>query len=153
MTLRWGRVFLERMRIRSGIQFTTHFIEFLAVETKRFVGSFVHVKICSQRSSRAEESKRRALGHYFSERICYICRGDWDPGLCTTSYLRKENLCAMATSVKKSVSIAGKISIWHCAAVLFSQVPKLCTDLHLNLLYILILGTYSNLNSLGKIIS
>jgi len=32
----------------SGIQFTTHFIEFLAVETKRFVGSFVNVKICGQ---------------------------------------------------------------------------------------------------------
>jgi len=31
----------------------------------------------------------------------------------------------------------------HCAAVLFSQVPKKCTDLHLSLLHILILGTYS----------
>jgi len=31
----------------------------------------------------------------------------------------------------------------HCAAVLQTQVPKLCTDLDLRLLYILILGTYS----------
>jgi len=31
----------------------------------------------------------------------------------------------------------------HCAAVLFSQVPKKCTDLDLSLLYILTLGTYS----------
>jgi len=31
----------------------------------------------------------------------------------------------------------------HCAAVLFSQVPKLCTELDLSLLYILTLGTYS----------
>ena len=33
--------------------------------------------------------------------------------------------------------------IWHCAAVLFSQVPKKCTDLDMDLLYILIMGTYS----------
>jgi len=31
----------------------------------------------------------------------------------------------------------------HCAAVLFSQVPKKCTDLDLSLLYILTLGTFS----------
>ena len=37
--LRWVWVFLERIRILSGIQFTTHFIEFFVVETKRFVGS------------------------------------------------------------------------------------------------------------------
>ena len=94
--LRWGWVFLERTRILSGIQFTTYFIESFVVETKRFVGSFVHVilmrQTCSQRSSRAAESKRRAIGNYFSERICYLfliskCRGDQDPGLCTASVL------------------------------------------------------------------
>jgi len=66
------------------------------VETKRFVGSNVNVTLtrqtCGQRSSRAAERKRRALGNYFSERICYMfliskCRGDWDLGLCTTSRL------------------------------------------------------------------
>ena len=31
-----------------------------------------------------------------------------------------------------------------CVAVLQTQVPKLCTDLDLSLLYILISGTYSN---------
>jgi hypothetical protein len=41
--LRWGWVFLERTRILSGFQFTTYFIEFFVVETKRFVGSFVHM--------------------------------------------------------------------------------------------------------------
>ena len=70
-TLRWGWVFLERTQIVSGIKFTTHFIEILVVETKRFVGSFVHVILtrhtCGQRSSKAAESKRRALGNYFSE--------------------------------------------------------------------------------------
>jgi len=40
---------------------------------------------CSQRSSKAAESKRQALENYFSERICYMfpipkCRGDWHPG-------------------------------------------------------------------------
>jgi len=75
-TLRWGWVFLETTRILSGIQFTTHFIEFSVVETERFVGSFVNViltrQTCGQRSSRAAESKHRALGNYFCERICYM---------------------------------------------------------------------------------
>ena len=31
----------------------------------------------------------------------------------------------------------------HCASVIQMQVPKLCTDLHLSLLYILILEAYS----------
>jgi len=93
---RWGWVFLERTRILSGIQLSTYFIEIFVVEMKRFVGSFVHViltwQTCGQRSSRAAESKRRALGNYFSERICYMfliskCREDWDLGLCTTLVL------------------------------------------------------------------
>ena len=60
--LRWGWVFLERTRILSGIQFTTHIIEFFVVETKQFVGSTVNVSLTrqtsGQRSSRAAESKR-----------------------------------------------------------------------------------------------
>jgi len=88
--LRWGWVFLERTRILSGIQFTTYFIEFFVVETKRFVGSFVNViltlQTCGQRSSRAAESKRRALGNHFSQRLCYMilmpkCKRNWDLGL------------------------------------------------------------------------
>ena len=91
-----GLGILERTRIFSGIQFTTHFIQFFVVETKRFVGSAVNViltrQTCSQRSSKAAESKRRAQGNYFSGRMCYMfliskCRGDWDLGLCTTSGL------------------------------------------------------------------
>ena len=97
-TLGW--VFLERTRILSGIQFTTHFIDFFVEETKRFVGSFVNViltrQTCGQRSSRAAESKRQALGNYFPERICCMfliskCRGDQDLGLCTTSVLAFED--------------------------------------------------------------
>jgi len=94
--LRWVWVFLERTQILSGIQFTTRFIEFFVVETKRFVSSTVNEiwtqQTCGQRSSRATESKRQALGNYFSERIWYMfltskCRGDQDLCLCTTSGL------------------------------------------------------------------
>ena len=48
----------------------------------------------------------------------------------------------MATSETKLVLPAQKIGIWHCAVVLFSQVPKNYTDLDLILLYSLILRTY-----------
>ena len=85
MFIRWGWVFLERTRILSGIQFTTHFIDFFVVETKTFVGGTVNViltrQTCGQRSSKAAESKRRALENSFPGRICYLfpiskCRGD-----------------------------------------------------------------------------
>jgi len=107
--VRWGWVSLERTRILNGIQFTTHFVEILLWKRKQFVGSFVHVILTrhtfGQRSSRAAESKRQALGNYFSERICYMfliskCRGDRDLGLCTPSDLRLENRRAMAKSGK-----------------------------------------------------
>jgi len=93
---RWGWVFLERTRILSGIQFTTYFIEIFVVETKRFLSSFVNViltrQTCGQRSSRGAERKRRSIGNYFSERICYMfllskCRRDQDLGLYTSSVL------------------------------------------------------------------
>jgi len=69
----------------SGIQFATYFIDFFVEETKRFVSSTVNVistrQTCGQRSSRAGESKRQALGNYFSKRIFYMflkskCRGN-----------------------------------------------------------------------------
>ena len=43
--LRWGWEFFQRKRIlsMSGIQFITHFIELVVVETKSFVGSNVNV--------------------------------------------------------------------------------------------------------------
>jgi len=44
---------------------------------------------------------------------------------------------------KKTCFDAVKIGFYHCEAVLQTQVLKLCTDLDLSLLYILILGTYS----------
>jgi len=84
--LRCGWVFFERTRILNGILFTTHFIDFFAVETKQFVGSSVNMiltrQTCGQRSSRSAESKRWALENYSSKRMCYMfliskCRGGW----------------------------------------------------------------------------
>ena len=99
---------------------------------------------CGQRSSRAAESKRRALGNYFSERICYMflmskCRGDWDLGLCTFWVLAKREALRNA----KFWFFCGRNTFFfwsrHCAGVLFSQVPKKCTDLDFSLIYILTL--------------
>ena len=59
-------------------------------------------------------------------------------------YLRLENQCAVAKSDFSCVETPFLFGLCHCASVLQTQVPKLGTDLHLCLLYILILGTYSN---------
>ena len=103
-------------------KFTTHFIDIFVVETKRFVGSFVHViltrQTCGQRLSKAAESKRRALGNFFP-----------------SEFAEKSDFSSVETRFFSGSR--------HCAAVLQTQVPKLCTDLDLGLLYILILGTYS----------
>jgi len=134
-SFRWGWVFLEQMWILSWIQFTTHSIEIVVVETKQFVGSFENAiltqQTCGQRSNRVAESKCRSLGNDFSEWICYVflmskCRGDWDYICALFVHLRKEKRCAMATSGKKRVSPAGKIGIWHCAALSACYTP-LCT--------------------------
>ena len=127
---------------------------FFVVETKRFVGSTVNVistrQTCGQRSSWAAESKRRALrlGNYFFKRICYMfliskCRRDWDLGLCTTLGFAFGEQQRNGKIRKKTCFDANKIRFCHCAVVLPTQVPKLCTDLDLGLFYILILGTYS----------
>ena len=44
---------------------------------------------------------------------------------------------------KKTSFDAGKIGFCHCTSVLQAQKPKLCADLDLSFLYILILGAYS----------
>ena len=84
------------MCVFTGIHFTNHCIEFIFLETKQLFGNYSNViltrQTCGQRLSRAAESKRRALGNYFSERICCIfqiskCRVDRDLGLCITSVL------------------------------------------------------------------
>ena len=95
---RWGWLFLERKWILSGIQFTRHFIEFVVVETKRFVSSNVNViltwQTCGLLSMMSAGSKPWALAFYFSLRICYMfqipkCRRESNLGLCTTLVLSK----------------------------------------------------------------
>ena len=91
---------------------------FFVVETKRFVSSTVNVilmrQTCGQRSSRAAESKRRALGNYFSERICYMLliskyRETEIKVRAQLRYLRLGNRSAMAKSGKKTCFDVGKI--------------------------------------------
>jgi len=122
------------------------------METKRFVGNFVNViltrQTCSQRWSRAAEGKRRAIGNCFSKQICYMfqiskCRWDRDLGLCTSSLLAFGQPQRNGKIRQKMSFDVGKIGFCRCAAVVQTQVPKLCTALDLGLLYILILGTYS----------
>ena len=70
-------------------------------------------------------------------------RGDRDLGLCTTSVTAFGDPQRNGTIRKKTCFDAGKIGFCHCAADLQTQVPKLCTDPDLGLLYILISGTCS----------
>jgi len=95
---RWDWVFLEPMRILSRSQFTRHFIEFVVVEIKQFVGSNVKVILtrqkCGQHSSLSAGSKRRALALYFCVWLYHMfliskCRRESNLGLCTTSVLAK----------------------------------------------------------------
>jgi len=56
-----GWLFHERTRILSGIHFTRHFIEFVVVETKLFVGSNVTVILTRPVLDQATQSKRRSV--------------------------------------------------------------------------------------------
>ena len=72
------------------------------------------------------------------------CRVGWDLGLCTFWIIAKREPQRNGDFRQKTCFLpAEKIRIWHCAALLFLQVPKKCTDRDLSLLYILTLGTYS----------
>ena len=57
--VRWGWVFLERTRILSGIQFTTHFIDFVVVKTKLFVSSNANVILTRQLLPELEQGCQR----------------------------------------------------------------------------------------------
>ena len=54
---------------------------------------------------------------------------------------------------EKTCFDVGKIGFCHCAAVLQTHVPKLCTDLDLGLLYILASGTYSKFARRNKFLA
>ena len=129
-SLRWGWVFLQRTWILSGIQFTTHFIDFFVVKTKRFVGSTVNViltqQTCGQHSSRAAESKRRALeNQIFRANLLYVPNINLQRRLRSRSvhcvwYLRTENCCAMPNSDFSCGRNTFLFGSRHCAAVFFS---------------------------------
>jgi len=130
---RWGCVFLEQTRIYSGIWFTRHFIEFIVVETKQFVGSIVNViltrQTCGQRSSRAARSKRRVLEYFFPSEFAMF------PDFKMLRTLRSRSVHFVGTCInktgsqwqlpgKKRVSPAGKIRIWHCAVFSLCKYPR-----------------------------
>jgi len=93
---RWGWLFLKQTQILGRFLFTRHFIEFVFVETKQFVGCNVNViltrQTCGQRSSMSEGGKRRALAFYFPTRICYM--------LLVSKYREVSNLDLCTTSVR-----------------------------------------------------
>ena len=117
-----GRVGYFSNECGLSLDSSLQYIDFFVVETKRFVSSSVNVilmwQTCGQRSSRATESKRRALKNYSSKRICYVlliskCRGDWCLGLCTFWILAKRKpIRSGDLRGKKRVLPAGKIVIW-----------------------------------------
>jgi len=86
-------VYMVYMYIYSYIYIHIYVNIYIYLHTYIFVVNVILTRqTCGQRSSKAAESKRRALGNYFIERICYMiriskCRRDWDLGLCTTSGL------------------------------------------------------------------
>jgi len=102
----------------------------------------------AERALWCRDRKRRALGNYIPMRIYYEypiskCKGHRDLGLCTFWVLAIINPLSNGKIrfflQAKRVFFGSRFY----SAVLFSQVPKKCTDLDLSLLYNLILGTYS----------
>jgi len=103
----------------------------------------IDTKSCTKGNVRAEEQWRcRDMGKsgVTTSRLCHAgnarkacrapCHETWGAGVDIRG--------AMATSEKKTCFNAGKIEFCHCAAILQTQIPKLCTNLDLSLLYILI---------------
>ena len=138
--IKLGLIFLKQTQIFSGIQFSTHFIEFFFVETIQSVGRNPNMReACGQRSTMAEGSQSRPMAFYFPIRICYIfppskCSGDYDIGLCTTLGLAKRmRLCGDDIRLKNALdrNICRKSP--SCNAF-FLQVPNFYTNLGRTLL-------------------
>ena len=99
----------------------------------------------AERALWCRDRKRRALGNYIPMRIYYEypiskCRGHRDLGLCTFWVLAIIN--PLSNGKIRFFLWAKRVFFFgsrFCSAVLFSQVPKKCTDLDLSLLYNLIL--------------
>ena len=128
--LRWGLVFLKRTRILSGFQFTTHFIDFVGVETKRFDGSTENVILTRDAANlrpaleygcrRQTPSARKSF--YFSIRIWYISseskfRGESKVGLCER----------WGAGVKTQKMVRGEIGGWGRVPFNETYAPSLST--------------------------
>ena len=126
-------MFVVQTQNLSRIQFTRHFIEFVVVEMKRFVGSNVNVilsrQTCRQRLSMSAGSKRRALAFIFFVRIWYAfseskCRRESDLGLCTTSGLIIRMMLCSANFRQISWPNTFLIGSRHRAAAFFWHVKS-----------------------------
>jgi len=124
---------------------------------------------CCQRSSKAAESKRRALGNYFYEKIWYIflndwccfqhesiiskCRGDWDLCMCSVWVLSKREPLRSDDFQKKTCFAHTKNRNLTLRSGSLSQVPTKCTNLDFSLLYILISKTYGKFARKNKFLA
>ena len=104
---------------------------------------------CGQRSCMSAGSKRWALAFFCSVQICYMFweskfRGQshWHLGLRTPSVLAKRMPLRGGDFRLKNVFGRKICQNLPMRSGIFLQVQKLCTDLNLTLLYILVLGTY-----------
>jgi len=100
-SLKWGWVFLERTRVLSGIQFTTHFIEFFVVETKRFVSSSVHVILTRQTCGQVVHSPRSRATLDLGLLYILILRT-------YSKFARKNNFLALGVCFPQFCSSAGR---------------------------------------------
>jgi len=169
--VRQGWILFQRTCAFAGIYFTKHSIELFLVETNQLFGSNSNViltrKTCGHRSRRAAGSKRRALAFYFEKnsiRIWYMFliskyREGSDLGLCMTLVLAKRMLLRSAYFQRILRPNTIWIKSWQCAAAFSLQVPKLCADLNLTLVYISIARTHAKfvrkikMLALGKILA
>jgi len=156
-----GWLFHERTRILSGIHFTRHFIEFVVVETKLFVGSNVTVILTRPVLDQGYAKQTALCENYFDERICHLfliskCRGDLDLGLCTLWVLAKrEPLRHGNFRTKRCFARRKNRNLALRSGSLFASTPNVHrpADLVLSLLYILRKGTYGKYASTNNFLA
>jgi len=141
-------VFLEITRILSGIQFARHFIEFVSVQTKQFISRKANViltrQACSQHSSMATGSKRRALVFYFPLQNYHMisiskCRGEYKLFLCKLLEPAKAmSLCSGDLQLQKAFGIEFRRKSPLCSRIVFASPtavlrPRLDYFLHIDI--------------------
>ena len=145
-------VWLEQTCVLIGIQFTQHSIKFVFVKTNQSFGSYSNVilmrQICGQRSRKAAGSKRQALVFWIFRTNCYVFliskgRGEWDLCLCMTLRLTKRMPLRCGDFRFKNVFECKICRNSPMCRGFFLRILKLCTNLRMTLLYILISKTWS----------